>query len=182
MSTWKTRGLRGSTLEELINRTNEKYMENELALMQKIPTPSTPIRIDKEHRHITLAYFDQKSTVDYIGAVQGIPVCFDAKECAADTFALQNIHEHQVGFMERFEGQGGISFLLIYYSHRNLFYYLTLQQLLVFWKRAKEGGRKSFRFEELDPQYCLPKKQGILVPYLDMLQKDLQSREEKIDR
>ncbi|MDY4098284.1 MAG: Holliday junction resolvase RecU [Lachnospiraceae bacterium] len=182
MSTWKTRGLRGSTLEELINRTNEKYMENELALMQKIPTPITPIRIDKEHRHITLAYFDQKSTVDYIGAVQGIPVCFDAKECAADTFALQNIHEHQVGFMERFEGQGGISFLLIYYSHRNLFYYLTLQQLLVFWKRAKEGGRKSFRFEELDPQYCLPKKQGILVPYLDMLQKDLQSREEKIDR
>ena len=182
MSTWKTRGLRGSTLEELINRTNEKYMENELALMQKIPTPITPIRIDKEHRHITLAYFDQKSTVDYIGAVQGIPVCFDAKECAADTFALQNIHEHKVGFMERFEGQGGISFLLIYYSHRNLFYYLTLQQLLVFWKRAKEGGRKSFRFEELDPQYCLPKKQGILVPYLDMLQKDLQSREEKIDR
>ncbi|MCI6811788.1 MAG: Holliday junction resolvase RecU [Lachnospiraceae bacterium] len=182
MSTWKTRGLRGSTLEELINRTNEKYMENELALMQKIPTPITPIRIDKEHRHITLAYFDQKSTVDYIGAVQGIPVCFDAKECAADTFALQNIHEHQVGFMERFEGQGGISFLLIYYSHRNLFYYLTLQQLLVFWKRAKEGGRKSFRFEELDPQYCLPKKQGVLVPYLDMLQKDLQSREEKIDR
>ena len=182
MSTWKTRGLRGSTLEELINRTNEKYMENELALMQKIPTPITPIRIDKEHRHITLAYFDQKSTVDYIGAVQGIPVCFDAKECAADTFALQNIHEHQVGFMERFEGQGGISFLLIYYSHRNLFYYLTLQQLLVFWKSAKEGGRKSFRFEELDPQYCLPKKQGVLVPYLDMLQKDLQSREEKIDR
>lgn len=182
MSTWKTRGLRGSTLEDLINRTNEKYMENGLALMQKIPTPITPITIDKEHRHITLAYFDQKSTVDYIGAVQGIPVCFDAKECAADTFALQNIHEHQVRFMERFEGQGGIAFLLIYYSHRNLFYYLTLAQLMYFWKRAKEGGRKSFRFAELEPRYCLPKKQGILVPYLDMLQKDLQSREEKIDR
>lgn len=182
MSTWKTRGLRGSTLEDLINRTNEKYMENGLALMQKIPTPITPITIDKEHRHITLAYFDQKSTVDYIGAVQGIPVCFDAKECAADTFALQNIHEHQVRFMERFEGQGGIAFLLIYYSHRNLFYYLTLAQLMYFWERAKEGGRKSFRFAELEPQYCLPKKQGILVPYLDMLQKDLQSREEKIDR
>lgn len=182
MSTWKTRGLRGSTLEDLINRTNEKYMESGLALMQKIPTPITPITIDKEHRHITLAYFDQKSTVDYIGAVQGIPVCFDAKECAADTFALQNIHEHQVRFMERFEGQGGIAFLLIYYSHRNLFYYLTLAQLMYFWERAKEGGRKSFRFEELEPQYCLPKKQGILVPYLDMLQKDLQSREEMIDR
>ena len=27
MGTWKTRGLRGSTLEELINRTNESYRE-----------------------------------------------------------------------------------------------------------------------------------------------------------
>ena len=37
--------------------------------------------MDKENRHITLAYFEQRSTVDYIGVVQGIPVCFDAKEC-----------------------------------------------------------------------------------------------------
>lgn len=110
MATWNSRGLRGSTLEELINRTNEKYLENGLALIQKIPTPITPIKIDKEKRHITLAYFEQKSTVDYIGVVQGIPICFDAKECATDTFALQNIHEHQVQFMENFEKQGGIAF------------------------------------------------------------------------
>ena len=80
MGTWKTRGLRGSALEEYINYSNEKYREAGLALIQKIPTPITPIDIDKSTRHITLAYFDKKSTVDYIGAVQGIPVCFDAKE------------------------------------------------------------------------------------------------------
>ena len=51
MATWNSRGLRGSTLEELINRTNEKYAESNLALIQKIPTPITPIKIDKEHRH-----------------------------------------------------------------------------------------------------------------------------------
>lgn len=73
MATWNSRGLRGSTLEDLINRTNEKYLENGLALIQKIPTPITPINIDKATRHITLAYFDQKSTVDYIGAVQEFP-------------------------------------------------------------------------------------------------------------
>ena len=109
MPTWKSRGLRGSALEDMINRTNEKYEMGNLALIQKIPTPITPMTIDKETRHITLAYFDQKSTVDYIGAVQGIPVCFDAKECAVDTFSLQNIHDHQVVFMDRFEKQGGIS-------------------------------------------------------------------------
>ena len=105
----------------MINQTNECYLEKGLALIQKIPTPITPVRIDKEHRHITLAYFDQRSTVDYIGAVQGIPVCFDAKECNTDTFPLQNIHEHQVTFMSNFEKQGGIAFFLIFFSHRNEF-------------------------------------------------------------
>lgn len=177
MATWNSRGLRGSTLEELINRTNEKYAENGLALIQKIPTPITPVRMDKEHRQITLAYFEQKSTVDYIGAVQGIPVCFDAKECAVDTFALQNIHEHQVRFMEQFEKQGGISFFLIYYTAKDLFYYLPYEMLRFFWDRAKEGGRKSFRYEELNPEYVIPKKSGVLIPYLDLLKKDLDERE-----
>ena len=122
MGTWKTRGLRGSTLEDLINHTNESYREKKLALIQKIPTPITPIEIDKSSRHITLAYFDQKSTVDYIGAVQGIPVCFDAKECAVKTFPLQNIHPHQIKFMEEFEQQGGISFIIVHYTALCAFY------------------------------------------------------------
>ncbi len=177
MATWNSRGLRGSTLEDLINRTNEKYMENGLALIQKIPTPITPINIDKENGQITLAYFDQKSTVDYIGAVQGIPVRFDAKECTIDTFALQNIHEHQVEFMRLFEKQGGIAFFVIYYTHKETLYYLPYEMLRYFWDRAKEGGRKSFRFDELNPEYIMQKKSNIFVPYLDMIQKDLDDRE-----
>lgn len=177
MATWNSRGLRGSTLEELINRTNEKYEESGLALIQKIPTPITPVRMDKEHHQITLAYFEQKSTVDYIGAVQGIPICFDAKECAVDTFALQNIHEHQVLFMEKFEKQGGIAFFLIYYTVRDVFYYLPYEMLRFFWDRAKNGGRKSFRYEELNPAYLIPKKNGVLIPYLEVLKKDLEERE-----
>lgn len=177
MGTWNSRGLRGSGLEELINRTNEKYRESGLALIQKVPTPITPMKIDRETRHITLAYFDQKSTVDYIGAVQGIPVCFDAKECAVDTFSLQNIHEHQVGFMEDFEKQRGIAFFIIYYTHRDILYYLSFRQMISFWKRAKDGGRKSFRFEELDPSYAFESRAGLLVPYLDMVQKDLSERD-----
>jgi recombination protein U len=179
MSTWNSRGLRGSTLEELINRTNERYLEDGLALIQKIPTPITPINIDKETRHITLAYFDQKSTVDYIGAVQGIPVCFDAKESAVDTFSLQNIHPHQVAFMEDFEKQDGIAFFLIYYTGREQMYYLPFRHLKVFWDRAQAGGRKSFRFEELDQSYIMGNSREVLVPYLEMLQKDLGEREKE---
>lgn len=177
MATWNSRGLRGSTLEELINRTIELYLENGLALIQKIPTPITPINIDKDHRHITLAYFDQKSTVDYIGAVQGIPVCFDAKECATDTFPLQNIHPHQIRFMENFEKQNGISFLLIYFTHREEYYYLTYRQIMSFWERMQNGGRKSFRYDELDPRFFFSRKGNLLVPFLDPLQIDLSIRD-----
>ena len=177
MGTWNSRGLRGSTLEDLLNRTNEHYEEKGLALIQKIPTPITPVKIDKEHRHITLAYFDKISTVDYIGAVQGIPVCFDAKECSADTFPLQNIHEHQVAFMEKFERQGGISFLIIYYSEKDLLYYMRFDEMKKFWNRAVSGGRKSFRFEELDPEYIVSWKHSGFIPYLNYIQKDLDSRD-----
>ena len=176
MATWNSRGLRGSTLEEFINLTNEKYAAQGLALIQKVPTPITPVRIDKGSRQITLAYFDQKSTVDYIGAVQGIPVCFDAKECHTDTFPLQNIHSHQISFMERFERQEGISFLVIFYSHRNEFHYLRHAKLMELWHRAEEGGRKSFRYEELEPGFFMEVRGGLLVPYLDLLKKDLEIR------
>ena len=93
-----------------------------------------------------------------------------------DTFALSNIHEHQVDFMINFEKQGGIAFFLIYFTGRDVLYYLPLEMLRFFWDRAKEGDRKSFRFDELNPDYILPKDSDVLVPYLDKLQQDLNDR------
>ena len=46
MAYWKSRGLRGSALEEVINITNDKYLSQNLALIQKIPSPIKPIEID----------------------------------------------------------------------------------------------------------------------------------------
>lgn len=176
MAIWKSRGLRGSILEEMINRTNEAYLESGLALIQKIPTPITPVEMN-EKKQITLAYFDKKSTVDYIGAVQGLPVCFDAKECATETFSLQNIHEHQVRFMNDFEKQGGIAFFLIQFKSLDIFYYLRLDDLMVFWNRSLNGGRKSFRFDELNIDYVIEMNEGLLIPYLNYIQKDIDARE-----
>ena len=177
MPTWNSRGLRGSTLEEFINRTNEKYAEHGLALIQKVPTPITPINIDKATRHITLAYFDQKSTVDYIGAVQGIPVCFDAKECAVKTFPLQNVHEHQIRFMKEFEEQGGIAFIILHFTALDEMYYIPFRDLEKFWKRMEAGGRKSFTYDEIDKTYQIRASRDILVHYLETIQKDLTERD-----
>lgn len=176
MATWNSRGLRGSQLEEEINRTNDVYIQEGLCLVQKIPTPITPIRFDKENRQITLAYFEQKSTVDYIGVAQGYPICFDAKESKTTTFSMQNIHPHQVEFMRRFEEQDGIAFFLIYFSGIDVYYYLPFRLFVPFWDRMKAGGRKSFRYDELDLTYVLPKKRGVMVPYLEMINKDIEER------
>ncbi len=176
MATWSSRGLRGSTLEDFVNRTNEVYRESGLALIQKIPTPITPINIDKNTRHITLAYFDQKSTVDYIGVVQGVPVCFDAKECGADTFPLANIHRHQIEFMGQWQAQDGIAFFLIYFTDRDEYYYLTYDLAVMFFDRMEAGGRKSFKINELDPEFFFSAKPGVPVPYLELIQKDLDKR------
>jgi len=46
-----------------------------------------------------------------------------------------------------------------------------------FWERARSGGRKSFRIDELDPQwFFLMKEQNSTIPYLEMIQLDLQTR------
>ena len=180
MGTWKTRGLRGSTLEDLINRTNDRYREKKLALIQKIPTPITPIEIDKASRHITLAYFDMKSTVDYIGAVQGIPVCFDAKECSVKTFPLQNIHPHQIAFMKEFEEQGGIAFIILSYTSVDEVYYVPFDTIYQFWIRMEEGGRKSFTYEELVPHaWKIRSHRDMLVHYLEQIQMDLDRKEKE---
>lgn len=176
MGTWNSRGLRGSTLEDMINHSNEIYREKKLGLIQKIPTPITPITIAKESRHITLAYFEQKSTVDYIGSIQGIPVCFDAKECAAKTFPLQNIHEHQVRFMREFEEQGGIAFIILSFTAADETYYIPFSDIEKFWQRMEDGGRKSFTYDEVDKSWKIGRQRDILVHYLEMLQKDLDRR------
>ena len=175
MATWNSRGLRGSSLEELINLTNEKYRAGKIALIQKIPTPIKPVRMDTAHRQITLAYFEQRSTVAYIGAVQGIPVCFDAKECQTQTFPIQNIHEHQIVFMEDFERQGGIAFLIIHFTGENRYFYLRFEKLVSFWNRSKTGHRKSFKMSEMEPEFEIDNT-GICLHYLEALQKDLDLR------
>lgn len=176
MGTWNTRGLRGSGLEELINITNELYREKKLALVQKIPTPITPVKIDKDNGNISLAYFEKDSTVDYIGVVQGIPVCFDAKECSTDTFPLRNIHEHQYNFMKEFEEQQGISFLIIHFTKRNDLYYMRFSELKGYMERAKGEHANNFKYEELDDNYFIKASGGAMAHYLPALQRDISER------
>ena len=79
--------------------------------------------------------------------------------------------------MTEFEQQDGISFLIIYFSHCNEYYYVPYRDMMRFWNRAGAGGRKSFRREELDQSYRIRVQGEVFVHYLEMLQRDLDGRE-----
>lgn len=169
MAYWQSRGLRGSTLEEMVNVTNERYMDHQLACIEKIPTPIKPVQLGKEKGTITLAYFEKKGSVDYIGAVQGFPVAFDAKETGKDNFPLKNIHDHQMAYMKAFEQQNGVAFIIVYFTAKDEIYLLPYKQLEGFWHRAMEGGRKSIPFSAFDQKLRISGKSGYLVHYLEAL-------------
>ena len=121
----------------MINLSNETYKKNNLAIIQKIPTPITPMRMDGESSTISLAYFEKKSTVDYMGVVQGVPICFDAKETGRKNLPLQNIHTHQIEFMESFQSQKGVAFLLVRFAFFDETYFLPFGVLRDFWDQAQ---------------------------------------------
>ncbi len=175
MATWNSRGLRGSTLEEVLNITNDKFRQSNLALVTKIPTPIKPVKMDSMSHRITLAYFEEKSTVDYVGVVQGIPICFDAKNCESDTFAMSNLHEHQLKYMLDFEKQGGVAFFLVYFAKRNVYYYLTLREA-TYHVDGREEFKKHISFDEIDKDYIIPVEKNLYVNYLKILEKDVNYR------
>lgn len=170
MGYWTTRGLRGSVLEDTINITNELYLSKKIGLIQKIPTPIKPITIDQQKRVITLAYFDQKSTVDYIGIVQGVSICFDAKETTKESLPLANVHEHQMTFMEEFENQGGIAFLIVYFKRYEEYYLLPFKELKPFYEGAQQGGRKSIPYKAFDKELMIRIEGGMYLNYIRTLQ------------
>lgn len=169
MGYFATRGLRGSNLEELINRTNAQYFEDDLAVIQKLPTSIKPVELDSERGVISLAYFDERSTVDYMGVVQGIPVCFDAKETGKNYLPVANIHEHQIRFMEKFIKQGGIAFILVNFTHLERYFALDFEQLEKYWNGARCGGRKSIPIDAFTAEYEIFSRKRYIVHYLEVV-------------
>ena len=177
MGYWNSRGLRGSVFEELINLTIEQYEKRGIALIQKIPTPIKPVEFDQKARTIKLAYFEQKSTVDYIGVMQGIPLCFDAKETARKSLPFDNIHPHQVEFMKKFHEQGGIAFLLVHFTKDDSYYLLPVEVLVRHYEDPQ--GKKSIPREAFDESYRIHPPEGGFFNFLKIALQYYQDLREK---
>ncbi|MBQ9491707.1 MAG: Holliday junction resolvase RecU [Firmicutes bacterium] len=168
MKNFYTSGLRGSLLEDLINYTNQVYKKKEIAVIEKIPTPIKPVELDKKKHNISRAYFEKKSSVDYIGVAQGIPICFDAKETRQKSLPLKNIHEHQINFMESFEKQQGISFLIVHFLFNGKYFLLPFKILKQAWLESTYN-RKSIPYEKFEYEIIL--SSNFILDYLSVLNK-----------
>jgi len=77
---------RGMDLENIINEACKYYLDNDIAVIYKKPTPIGVIDVDyKNGAVINKAYFKEPSTLDYNGIYKGKYIEFDAKESKSET-------------------------------------------------------------------------------------------------
>ena len=106
-------GNRGMDLEELINKTNEQLLEDDIAVIYKKPTPIAVVKYNYNSKRITDAYYQTQSTLDYNGIYKGYYIEFDAKNTNQSNLPLSNIAEHQINHIKKIINHDGIVFLII---------------------------------------------------------------------
>ena len=107
---------RGMSLENLINSANEYYLNEDIALIYKKPTPIgiAEVSYTNHKKIIEKAYFKEQSTLDYNGIYKGHYIDFDAKITNNKTaFPISNVHPHQIEHIRKVIKHGGIAFLII---------------------------------------------------------------------
>lgn len=145
---------RGMMLERDINQSNKYYLDHNIALIYKKPTPIKVVKVEYPKNVIKEAYFNEPSTLDYNGIYKGKYLEFDAKETQSNTsFPISNIHKHQLEHMRKVIYFGGITFLIVRFTKINETYILL--------------GRELFNFIESNDRKSIPidyfRKNGFLV-------------------
>ena len=165
---------RGMTLEEDLNETNRYYLDNDIAVIHKKPTPVQIVQVDYPKRSAAVikeAYFKTASTTDYNGLYKGRYIDFEAKETKFHTsFPLKNFHEHQITHMKSILEHGGICFVILRFSSTEQLFFLPAEQLLTFWHRMEQGGRKSITLQEVaETGHILPLGYRPRIDYIKVI-------------
>jgi len=165
---WKGRGVRGSALEELIVFTNDFYSKRNLARIDKVPIPIKIVEQGKDGI-INKAFFEKKSTVDFIGFVQGAAIVFDAKETALKSMPFKNIHAHQIEYMSEVTFHGGIAFIIAHFKINDSYHLIPFEVLNQYYQASLKGGRQSIPLDALNPEFEIPYKNNGILNYLQVL-------------
>ncbi len=166
---WGKRGHRGDALEELLYYTNQYYHQLGLCRVDKVSTPIKVVEIDHQGM-VTKGFFEKKSTVDFIGIVQGVCIAFDAKETNLKSLPLQNIHQHQIEYMNDIDKQGGLAFIIIHFKFNDTYYLVPFELIKHFYEDSREKARRSIPYKAMDERFAIKKERsGSILNYLETL-------------
>ena len=152
---------RGMDLESALNQTNTYYVQKNIALIYKRPTPINVVKVDysKGSPRITHAYFEKQSTTDYNGVYKGKYIDFEAKSTINKTsFPLSNIEKHQIQHLKNVIQNKGIAFFIIQFSSFNEIYLLDASFVIEFYEK---GDRKSIPYKVVSDKGVLLKQNYI---------------------
>lgn len=141
----------GMTLESDLDLTNKYYLNENIAVIYKKPTPVQVVNVSYPARNkakITEAYYKTPSTTDYNGIYKGRYLDFDAKETNSKTaFPLRNIPKHQINHLRAITEHGGIGFLIINFKAFDEYFLITAKVLLNYWDN-QHVERKSIPYKD----------------------------------
>ena len=164
----KSHSNRGMNLENDLNDSNAYYLNSNIAVIYKKPTPITINKVDYKSRCdavIKEAHFKIPSTTDYNGIYKGKYIDFEAKETKSLTsFPLNNIHKHQIEHLKKIYIHGGVGFIIVRFTKLNKTYLLFIEDLIEFLNNNERVSIPLKYFEE--KAYLI--KEG-LRPRLDYL-------------
>ena len=168
-------GNRGMTLESDINSSNKYYLDNDIAVIYKKPTPIKVVKVDYNHRintKITEAFYEIPSTTDYNGIYKGKYIDFEAKETKSKTsFSLNNIHKHQILHLKRILDHGGISFLIIRFTTLDKTYLLFTKDLITY---LDTNDKKSIPLSYIEEKgHLINISYNPLMDYLKIIDKEI---------
>lgn len=157
---------RGMTLESEINDTNRYYLDNDIAVIYKKPTPIKVL--EQVGNKITSAFFLEPSTTDYNGIYMSHYVDFEVKETKSkSSFPLNNIHRHQIDHIRRIYRENGICFLIIRFVVFDETYLLFAKDFLEF---IDNNSRKSIPIKYIrDNGYIIKPKIMPSVDYIEII-------------
>jgi recombination protein U len=142
-------GHRGMAFEALLDYAHIEYEQQNIAIIDKIPTPVTVLKM--EHGKIVDGFYAKKGLVDYTGTYRQRPIWFDAKSTIGTSrFPLSFVHEHQVERLLKHQRCGAICFLLFSFEKLGKVFLMSLKNFMFYWNRQFEGkrGYKSIPYED----------------------------------
>lgn len=134
----QTTANRGMKFEEVIQKQCEKYKEEGVAYIDKLPTSWKVIRKGK---FIVSAFPEAKSKLDFYGTLKnGKSIYVEAKSCQDTSLPLKNFKEHQFVYLDELSKFTSYVYVIIEMKKYNKVFLVEGKKILNFKETA---SRKS---------------------------------------